>query len=244
MKIIATIEARMDSSRLPGKILKDILGRPMLELLVERVRRSQFIQDVVVATTVAPNDETTVKACEKMRVKCFRGSSEDVLDRVLKAAQAHQADLLVELTGDCPLIDPVIIDSVIQHFLENNYDYVSNVLERTFPRGMDTQIFPVRVLEEVDRLTQAPADRENVSLYIYEHPERYRLGNVAALGELHRPDLRLTVDMPEDYALIKAIYENLYPKNPRFLLGDVIRLLEENPGLKAMNAHVRQKKVR
>ena len=155
-----------DSSRLPGKILKDILGRPTLELLVERVRRSKFIQDVVVATTVAPNDETTVKACEKMGVKCFRGSSEDVLDRVLKAAQANQADLIVELTGDCPLIDPVIIDSVIKHFLENNYDYVSNVLERTYPRGMDTQIFPVRVLAEVDRLTQDPSDRENVSLYI------------------------------------------------------------------------------
>lgn len=245
MRIIATIEARMDSSRLPGKILKEILGRPTLELLVERVRRSKFIQDVVVATTVAPNDETTVNACDKMGVKSFRGSSDDVLARVLQAAKANNADLIVELTGDCPLLDPVLIDDVIRYFLDGNFDYVSNVLERTYPRGMDTQIFPVRVLEEVDKLTQDPADRENVSLYIYEHPERFKLGGVTARDPLlRRPDLRLTVDMPEDYALIKAIYENLYPKNPSFSLGDVIRLIEENPDLKALNAHVQQKKAR
>lgn len=244
MKIIATIEARMASSRLPGKILKEIMGRPTLELMVERIRRSKVIQDIVVATTVAPNDETTQQACEKMGVKCFRGSSDDVLLRVLQAAQTHNADLIVELTGDCPLIDPVIIDSVIQHFLNNQFDYVSNVLQRTFPRGMDTQIFPVRVLAEVDKLTQDPADRENVSLYIYEHPERYRLGNVEAQGALRRPDLRLTVDMPEDFALIKAIFENLYPKNPNFLLGDIIELLEKNPELKELNAHIQQKRAR
>lgn len=244
MKIIATIEARMASSRLPGKILKPILGRPTLELMVERIRQSKFIQEIVVATTVAESDQETEAACKKMGVHCFRGSSDDVLDRVLQAAKAHKTDLIVELTGDCPLIDPVIIDSVVEHFLNNKFDYVSNVLTRTFPRGMDTQIFPVKVLEEVDKLTQDPADRENVSLYIYEHPERYKLGNVEAQGALRRPDLRLTVDMPEDYELIKLVFENLYPQNPRFLLGDVIELLEKNPRLKELNAHVQQKRAR
>ena len=167
MKIIATIEARMASSRLPGKILKPILGKPTLERLVERVRRSKLIQDVVVATTDMPADNETGAACQQMKVNFYRGSSEDVLDRVLKAAQKFGADIIVELTGDCPLLDPEIIDAVIQHYLNNQYDYVSNVLIRTFPRGMDTQVFSTKVLDEVSQLTKDPADRENVSLFIY-----------------------------------------------------------------------------
>ncbi len=244
MKIIATIEARMDSSRLPGKILKDVLGKPMLERLIERVKRSKFIHEIVVATTVAPNDEATIEACRKIGVKSFRGSSDDVLDRVLKAAKTNKADLIVELTRDCPLLDPEIIDLVIKHYLDNNYDYVSNVLERTFPRGLDTQIFSVKVLEEVSKLTQDPADRENVSLYIYEHPERYRLGNLVAALELKRPELRLTVDTEADLNLVREIYSNLYPKKPDFSLRDVIQLLDSKPELKQVNVHIKQKPVR
>ncbi len=244
MKLVATIEARMDSSRLPGKILKELLGKPMLERLVERVKRSRFIQEIIVATTTVPHDNETVKVSQKIGVKHFRGSSDDVLDRVLKAAKAYQADLIVELTGDCPLLDPVIIDSVIQHYLENKYDYVSNVLERTFPRGMDTQIFSVKVLEEVSQMTQEPADRENVSLYIYEHPEKYRLGNVSAPSELKRPELRLTVDTEPDLKLIRGIYSQLYPKKPNFLLHDIIQLLDSDSRLKEINAHVQQKSAR
>ncbi len=244
MKIVATIEARMDSSRLPGKILKEVYGKPMLERLVERVRRAKLIDEIVVATTTAPNDQATVEACQKMGVKCFRGSSEDVLDRVLKAAQTHKADLIVELTGDCPLLDPEIIDSVISRYLENGYDYVSNVIERTFPRGMDTQVFSVKVLERVNRLTQDPVDHEHVSLYIYEHPETFQLGNVAAPAELRRPELRLTVDTQEDLMLVREIYSRLYPAKPVFSLKDVIHLLDAELELKDINAHIQQKRVR
>ena len=244
MKIVATVEARMDSSRLPGKILKDILGKPSLARLVERVKQSKLIQEIIVATTTAPNDEMTVEACRRIGVKTFRGSSEDVLDRVLKAAKANQADLIVELTGDCPLLDPEIIDSVIQHYLDNSYDYVSNTLERTFPRGMDTQVFSVKVLDQVSRLTQDPADHEHVSLYIYEHPERYRLGNVPAPPDLRRPELRLTVDTEDDLRLIREIYSRLYPQNPNFSLRDMIQLLDAKPELKEINSQIKQKAVR
>lgn len=244
MKIVATVEARMASSRLPGKILKDLAGQPSLQRLVERVRRSKYIQDVIIATTVAPSDDITEEACKKMGVKVFRGSSDDVLDRVLQAAKSGQADVIVELTGDCPLLDPQLIDDVISRYLEGGHDYVSNNLERTFPRGMDTQIFSVKVLDEVSKLTQDPADREHVSLYIYEHPERYRLSTIKAADKFYWPDLRLTVDTPEDYQLISKIYESLYSKNPAFGLAEILEFLEQNPALLQMNAHIMQKPVR
>ncbi|TWT40405.1 3-deoxy-manno-octulosonate cytidylyltransferase [Phycisphaerae bacterium RAS1] len=244
MKIVATIEARMGSSRLPGKSLTPILGRPMLELLIERLRRSRRVQQVVVATTTAPEDAVIQGLAQKLEVGCFRGSSDDVLDRVLQAATRHKADLIVEITGDCPLIDPQIVDQVVETFLRGEYDYVSNTLQRTYPRGLDTQVFPTRVLAEVAALTQDPADREHVSLYIYEHPERYRLGNVAAPAELHNPDMRWTVDTPEDLALITSIYERLYRKNPGFASTDVMNLLNTDRNLASTNAHVRQKPVR
>lgn len=242
MKIVATIEARMESTRLPGKILMPLAGKPSLERLVERVRRCKLIDEVIVATTDRPSDDATVKACDEAWVRYFRGSSEDVLDRVLKAAKSVNADLIVELTGDCPLLDPVIIDRVIQTFLDGNYDYISNVLERTFPRGMDTQVFPVSVLEEVSGFTQDPHDRENVSLFIYEHPEYYKLGNVKS--DFPRPELRLTVDTREDYELVSKVYESLYPKNPSFNLNDIILFLDQNPEIKALNADIQQKRVR
>lgn len=244
MRIVATIEARMESSRLPGKTLGPILGRPMLELLIERVRRARRVDEVVVATTDHAADQPIEDLARRLGVGCFRGSSDDVLDRVLKAAQAHRADLMVELTGDCPLLDPEVIDQVIALFLSGGYDYVSNALTRTYPRGLDTQVFPTRVLEEVAGLTQDPADRENVSLYIYEHPERYRLGNLEAPPELRHPEFRLTVDTAEDLALIREIYQGLYPGKPEFALADVIRLLQQQPELLEINRNIKQKAVR
>ena len=242
MKIVATIEARMESTRLPGKILMPLAGRPGLERLVDRVRHSKLVDEVIVATTDRPSDEATVKACDEAWVRYFRGSSEDVLDRVLKAAKSLNADLIVELTGDCPLLDPEIIDSVIQKYLDGGYDYVSNVLKRTFPRGMDTQVFSVKLLEEISEFTLDAHDRENVSLFIYEHPEYFKLGNVAS--ENPRPDLRLTVDTIKDYELVSSVYENLYPQNPNFNLSDIILFLDQNPQIKNINAEVQQKRVR
>ncbi|MGB8707618.1 MAG: glycosyltransferase family protein [Dehalococcoidia bacterium] len=246
MKIVSTIEARMASTRLPGKIMKEILGRPMLELLIERLKRAKKVDEIIVATTVNPEDEVVTRLAERVGVKWFRGSSDDVLDRVLQAAKAFKADVIVEMTGDCPLLDPEIVDMMVAKFLavKGKYDYVANVIKRTYPRGLDTQVFPVAVLQDVSRITQDPADRENVSLYIYEHPEKYRLLNVEALPEIARPDLRLCVDTEEDLRLITEIYSFLYLRKPDFLTIDVLNLIDENPALSLINAGVEQRQPR
>ena len=244
MNTAAIIEARMTSTRLPGKVLKPILGRPTLELLVERLRRVRRLDQVIVATTVNRTDDPVEALARKIGAGCFRGSEEDVLDRVLKAAQAHGAELIVEITGDCPLADPATIDRVLDAFHQGGCDYASNVLKRTYPRGIDVQVFPTRVLEEVARLTSDPVDHEHVSLYIYSHPERYRLRDVVSGLDARHADLRLTVDTPEDFALIQAVYEALYPADPAFGLPEVIAFLEARPALARMNQHIQQKQVR
>jgi spore coat polysaccharide biosynthesis protein SpsF len=244
MKVVSTIEARMRSSRLPGKVLRPIVGKPMLELLIERLRRARRINQIVVATTDNPADDAIEQLARRLDIVCFRGSEEDVLDRVLRAAQSVAADVIVEITGDCPLVDPEVVDWLVTVYLANDYDYVANVLKRTYPDGLDAQVFATSVLAEVARLTQDPADREHVSLYIYERPEHYKLYNVeSGLPEQYR-DVRLTLDTPEDLELIAAIYSELYPKNPAFTLNDVLRLLDRRPELRAVNAKVHDKPVR
>jgi spore coat polysaccharide biosynthesis protein SpsF len=231
----------MTSSRLPGKVLLEAAGKPLLEHMVERLRRARTLDAIVIATTDEAASDPIVALAERLGVGCFRGSEDDVLGRVLGAAQAHQADVIVETTGDCPLIDPAVLDLVVGRFHAGGVDYCSNTLERTYPRGLDVQAFPTAVLAEVAGLTDEPADREHVSLYIYEHPERYRLRSVVS-GRPELGDLRLTVDTPEDYALIRAIFEALHPRD--FGLQDVLDLLERSPELRELNRHVQQKPVR
>lgn len=236
MKIISTIEARMKSSRLPGKVMKDILGKPVLELLVERLRRAELIKEIVIATTIDPADDVIDKLSKKMRVGCFRGSENDVLGRVLGAAKQYDADIIVEITGDCPFTDPGVTTECIKMFLAGGYDYVSTgCLETTFPNGLSVQVFPTKVLEEVSSLTQDPVDREHVSYYIYTHPERYKLGNYRAPEELFWPELAITLDTPGDFELIKRIFTELYPKNPEFSAYDVVRFLRNRPELARIN---------
>jgi spore coat polysaccharide biosynthesis protein SpsF len=244
MKIVATVEARMTSTRLPGKILRPILGRPTLELLIERLLRSEYIDEVVIATTVNSTDDPVEELAKRLSVGCFRGSEEDVLDRVLKAAQRYDADLIVEITGDCPLIDPGTIDQLIGIYLNNTYDYVSNTLKPTYPNGLDTQVFSRKTLEEVASLTSDPVDHEHVSLYIYEHPERFSLYNLESNLPGKYRGCRLTVDTIEDFELIRIIYESLYPGNPAFNLQDIVELLDADENLLKINQHVEQKKVR
>lgn len=242
LKIVATIEARMTSSRLPGKVLLDLCGKPDLQHIIERLKRSRYLDDVVVATTVNETDEPIVNLCQELGCSYYRGSEEDVLLRVLGAAQSVQADIIVEITGDCPVIDWRHVDHLVEMFFSAEYDYTANIIERTFPRGFDTQVFPVKVLDEVNRITNDPTDHEHVSLYIYRHPEKYRLGNWRAPEELYHPELEITLDTPEDYELIKNIYERLYPVNPDFSALDVVRLMLDNPDLGQITAGVRRKK--
>jgi spore coat polysaccharide biosynthesis protein SpsF len=243
MRTVCTIEARMTSSRLPGKVLLPAAGKPLLEHMIDRLRRVEQVDEIVIATTEDASSDPLEELAKRVGVGCFRGSEDDVLARVLGAAQAYDAELIVETTGDCPLIDPATVDLVIARFHEAGVDYCANNLERTYPRGMDAQAFPTAVLAEVDTLTDDPSDREHVSLYIYEHPERYQLLSVTS----DRPQtgaLRLTVDTPEDYELIKTVFETLYPSKPDFDLQDILALFDGRPELADINRHVEQKAVR
>jgi spore coat polysaccharide biosynthesis protein SpsF len=243
MRVVATIEARMRSTRLPGKVLLPILGRPMLELMVERLRRISRLDAIVIATTTDASCDPIEELANRLGVGCHRGSEDDVLDRVLRAAHSAQADVIVELTADCPLIDPDLTTQTIEAYLAGDADYVANCLREPYPRGMDVQVFSTATLEEVARLTDDPADHEHVSLYIYEHPERYRLREVPA-GPPEAAGLRLTVDTPEDFALVSQIYEALYPSDPAFGLREIFALFARRPDLQEINAEIAQKPVR
>lgn len=247
MKIVATIEARMGSSRLPGKSMKKILGKPLLEFMIERVKLSKMTNSIVIATTYNVSDNAIEDLAKSMEVNCFRGSEDDVLKRVLEAAESVNGDAILELWGDCPLIDPQVLDNLITFYMKNNFDCVGTVLPnftKTYPLGISALLFSTKILRDVDKLTQKPDDRENVSNYIYEHPEKYTLAPLQCPGELNYPNLRLVVDEQNDFNLIKIILENLYPKNSCFSTSDVISFLNANPQLKELNKDVVQRRLK
>ena len=242
-KIIATIEARMTSSRLPGKVLMEAAGKPFLGHMIERLRQTPSLDDIIVATTANAADDPIQDFTNNLGVKCFRGDEIDVLQRVLDAALAHHADIIVEMTGDCPLIDPALVEICIQNYLESDVDYVSNIIERTYPIGMDTQVFATSILADVSKRTDNPEDREHVSLYIYRNPQLYSLKNIRASNELNWPKLRLTLDTEEDLELMRRIFEILHTDINTFGLADVLELIRKDPGLAEINAHVQHKYV-
>jgi len=237
--IVATIEARMTSTRLPGKVMKQAVGRPMLALMVERLKCVPSLDGIVIATTVNATDDPVVALAEALDVGVFRGSEHDVMGRVLGAARAHDIDVIVETTGDCPLIDPEVVEACIQAYRASGVDYLSNALQRSYPIGMDTQVFATDILADAEARTQNPHDREHVSLFIYSNPALYSLQNLSAPPQLTEPKLALTLDTAEDFELIRSIYEALYPDNPHFCLGDIFALLERRPELREINVHVR-----
>lgn len=243
-KIVASIEARMTSSRLPGKIMLKCLNKPLLALLVERVSRSHFIDEVVVSTTTNSADKEIVECTKKLNIGCYRGSEIDVLKRVVEAMQEAHADIVVHLTGDNPLIDPEIIDQLIKIYIKNKYDYVSNMRVRSYPIGLDTQVTSLTVLKESLRIAADAPQHEHVCLSIYENKDIFKLYNLIAPPKLFRPELRWTVDTKEDYQFIKVVYENLYPQNPNFTSLDIIRFLDLNKDMILINSGIKQKKAR
>ena len=238
MTTAITIQARMGSTRLPGKVLKEAAGQPLLSHMVERLKLVPNIDKIIIATTDKKTDDPIVELAKSVGVDFYRGSEDDVLSRVLEAAHHHGIDLIVETTGDCPLIDPETIHQIIETYHSSDVDYVSNVIERSYPIGMDTQVFATDILADVAKRTDDPQDHEHVSLFIYHHPEIYRLKNVLASPELTAPDWRLTLDTPEDYTLIKTVFEALYPDNPAFSLADMFALFKDRPELLEINSHV------
>lgn len=233
--ILGILQARASSRRLPGKVLKPILGRPMLERQIERLRRSQRMQRLVVATSTDPSDDGIAQLCESLAIDCFRGSLEEVLDRFYQAARRHLARTVVRLTGDCPLADPIVIDQLIGLHEVAGYDYTSNTLTRTYPDGLDAEVVEFESLETAWREATLPSEREHVTPFIYHHPERFRLGNLRQDDDLTQ--LRWVVDEPQDFAFISAIYGALYPGDPAFTTGDVLALLERRPDIAGMMGH-------
>ena len=229
-KIIASIEARMTSSRLPGKVLMPAIGEvSMLELMLKRLEKSKLIDEVVVATTLNETDNPIETLCNKLNVKCYRGSEPDVLHRVLHAHKFMSTDIIVELTGDCPLIDSVITDNIISYYLDNSFDYVSNAHVRSYPDGFDVQVFSYGLLEEVELKTSSQFDRENVSSFIYSSG-LYSTKAIIAEGDLKWPELRVTLDDVGDYKLIVNIIEGLFEKYSYYFSADhVVSYIKENP---------------
>ena len=238
MKIVAIIQARMGSSRLPGKVLQDIQGETMLARVVTRVQRARAIGMVLVATSDGSADDRIVQECRRCSVPVFRGSEDDVLDRYFRAAQWAKADVVVRVTSDCPLIDPEITDKVVRAFLAGRPDYASNTMIRTYPRGLDTEVMTRQALERAWHAADQPYQRAHVTPYIYEHPEEFDLLSVE--GDVDRSQHRWTVDTPEDLEFVRAIYARLNDRK-EFLAPDVFALLEREPELMELNRWIEQK---
>lgn len=242
MKIVATIEARMTSSRLPGKVLLPVDGKPMLGYLLARLRRVPSLHEIVVATTVNETDQVIADYAKEQKVRVFRGSEEDVMSRVIGAAESAGADVVVEITGDCPLIDPAVVEKTIQAFLGSAFDYAYNGIVRSYPLGMESQVFRLSTLKRSFAMTEHPLDREHVTRHIRLHPELFSQLNVTSDPEEHWPDLGLTLDEPKDYELIQRIIAHFGDGNPNFTCADVVRLLRDiHPEWVAVNRDVVRK---
>jgi spore coat polysaccharide biosynthesis protein SpsF len=232
-RIVATIEARMGSTRLPGKVLLEAAGRPLLAHMIERVRRARYVDEIVVATTTNGRDDAIMALCDRERVLAFRGSEEDVLGRVVAAAGHHHADICVLLTGDSPLIDPLVVDQHVVTFLaaQPHVDYVTNCEVSSYPVGLAVQVLAARTLAATAALTadHPPTSpfREHVGWYVRRHPERYRRLDVVAPPGLSNPHFRMTLDTPEDYRRIRTAFERLYPADPSFGTAALLELGRE-----------------
>ncbi|MFC1748532.1 cytidylyltransferase domain-containing protein [Pseudomonadota bacterium] len=232
-KVVATIECRMTSSRLPGKILMDAIdGKSMLELMIERVARSKRIDEMVIATTENDTDDVVVDLANKVGIQVFRGSEHDVLARVWGAVKQTKAKHVVELTSDCPLIDPEIIDQVVELYFTSKCDYASTGTPvPNFPAGMDTQVFSKAALLEAHMKGKSPEDREHVSWYITHHPDRFKLVELKAPERISNTNIRLTLDTKGDCELIRRVIKRLYPHNPLFSCEDIVDLFDGDESL-------------
>lgn len=244
-RVVASIEARMNSSRLPGKVLADVCGQPAIARLVSRLRRCTTLDDIVLATTTSPADDPLVRWAQDNGVAVHRGSEIDVLGRVVGAHRQMETDVIVEVTGDCPLLDPDVIDLGVTTFLHNDCDVVANVRHLSFPMGVDVQVFRLSALCEVAEIVLDPAVREHVSLYFYEHPQTYRLIHLIAPRSWYAPDYRFLLDYPEDLTFVREVYRRLEPRYGNdFGLDELLQLLQREPELREINGHCEEKAVR
>lgn len=227
MKVLGVLQARVSSTRLPGKVLRPLLGRPMIARQIERLHRARTLDALVLATSTDPSDDALARWAEDAGVPVHRGSLDDVLDRFVSAARPYAPQHVARLTGDCPLADPAVIDAVVARHLRCGADYTSNTIEPTWPDGLDVEVMTMAALEIAAREATAPYQREHVTQFIVRQPGRFRLESVRADTDLS--GLRWTVDEPADFELVEAIYAALYPANPAFGTADILAFLQHNP---------------
>lgn len=234
----AIIQARMSSTRLPGKVLLPIAEKPMLWYVVERTREAHSIREVLVATSVDPSDDPIAAFCKQNRILFFRGSHDDVLDRYFKAARWIKADIVVRITADCPLIDAGLIDRGIELFTKGHFDYLSNTVERTFPRGFDFEVFTFAALEKAFRNAKEIPEREHVTPYIYiTHPQQFKIKNFSQ--KVDKSAYQITVDTPQDFKLLKILIEEYRADELNY--QQIISFLDAHPELVKINKEVKRK---
>ncbi len=242
LRTVAIVQARMGSSRLPGKVLKEIHGKPMIGWVVERTRKSLSVDHVAVATTTDASDDAIEAWCRESQVACYRGSTYDVLDRFYQAARLYAADVIVRVTADCPVIDPGVIDETVSAFHELGVDFAANRLpppwSRTYPIGLDTEVCRFTALERAWKEAGAAHEREHVMPYLYDEPDRFKVYQLNTSPDYG--SLRWTVDTPEDLIFIQQVF-NLLPDVENFTWLDVLSITQSNPELNAINAEIKHK---
>ncbi len=241
MRSVIIVQARMGSTRLPGKVLRRVAGQPLLQTEIDRLRKVRKADAICVATTTKSADDAICVLCREMEIPVFRGAEDDVLSRYSEAARFMEADEVIRVTADCPFVDPDVVDAVIEKRRSENADYSSNTLVRTFPRGLDAECMTRDVLVRASREAAQPWEREHVTPFIYTHPECFSLRNVS--NDLDLNGFRWTVDTPEDLQFVTLILEHFSGMLSEFTMSDVVTLLEANPEWNTINAHIEQKKV-
>jgi len=244
MKIVAVIEARMASTRLPGKVLLESAGKPMLTHLVDRLRQVPSLDDIVLATTVNPQDEQLVSYAKAHDLAYYRGSESNVMQRVIEATESVAGDLIVEITGDCPIIDYELVEQCIALYKANHQscDFVSNVVIPSFPDGMEVQVYPLDILKHSASLTNDPYHQEHVTVHIIQNPALYRQLHLTAMPSMHWPGLGLTLDEPDDYQLINQLIEHFGADNPYFGCQDIVSILKKKDDWYQYNANVQRRR--
>ncbi len=246
MKIAAIIQARTSSTRLPGKVLKELpyaSGITCLEQVIRRLKKSKRLNEIIIATTKDKEDDKIANIAKKEDVKYFRGSKENVLSRYYFAAKENNIDLVARITSDCPCIDADITDLTIDDHINRMVDYTTNLLVRTYPHGLDVEVFNFDALEKAYKNATKDYEKEHVTPYINRNPQKFKINMVKAPKELYVPDIRVTLDTEEDYALLCAVYDYLYPQNKYFSVYDIVNLFKEKPWLKLINKKIIQKKI-
>jgi spore coat polysaccharide biosynthesis protein SpsF len=239
MNVVVIVQARIGSTRLPGKVLKKIKDKTILDYVIDRLKFCKNIDDIILATTTDKKDDVLEEYAIKKKINYFRGSEEDVLARYYFAAKKFGADVIVRITSDCPFIDPEIVDSIIIRHLNEDADYTANILKRTYPRGVDTEVINFDALKKSYENADQKFQREHVTPYIARQPNKFKLISIEAEGNMRRPDIRITIDTKEDFELIEKIL--LHFDNLNFKTADIIDFLDENPELLEINKNVKHK---